>query len=114
MTHSGPPTTRFPPSCRSPPPASEPYLDLDLDRTAGVVEVAADFLADGVTNLLGQRRQYLASGTGAAFVGTIEGIERRQREGMPLAAGLNVHEAGILEQRHQPCRLADGEIAIVD
>ena len=31
---------------QSSPPAGEPYFDLDLDRTAGVIEAAADFFAE--------------------------------------------------------------------
>jgi hypothetical protein len=58
-------------------PAGESCFHLHLDRTAGVVEVEADFLADGLANLLGQRSQRLASGSGAAFKGAVEGIERR-------------------------------------
>src|SRR5262245_44146703 len=62
---------------QSSPPAGEPCFHLHLDWTAGVVEVAADFLADGVANLLGQRSQCLTGGASAAFKGAIKGIERR-------------------------------------
>ena len=61
------------------PPGGEPYFHLDLDGTAGIVQVAANFLADGVADLLGQHSQRLARGTGAAFFA--RGKLRRAVEG---------------------------------